>query len=235
MELLLSVDNVSVRYDNTVALRHATLKISSSDFIGIIGPNGGGKTTFVKALVGLVPISEGKIERQAGLRVGYLPQHRTLDIDFPVTLQQLILSGLQGRNTMKRHSKKQLQKCKSLMELTGITHLRHRTPKELSGGELQRGLLCRALIADPQLLILDEPTTYVDSGFEQNFYDLLWTLNKKMAILMVSHDLGTICSHVRSIACVNKSVHYHPTAELTSEVLANYQSPLKIVVHSNDH
>ncbi len=235
MEQLLQIDKISACYDNVRALTEATLTINANDFIGVIGPNGGGKTTFVKALVGLVKIESGKIERKAGLRVGYLPQHRTLDVSFPITIDQLILSGLQRRGIVKRHTKEQLQRCRELMEQVGIEHLSKRTPNQLSGGELQRALLCRALIAEPQLLILDEPTTYVDSDFEQNFYDLLRELNHRMAILMVSHDLGTICSHVRSIACINRTLHYHPSAELTSEVLAHYQSPIKIVLHGSNH
>lgn len=229
---LIKIQNLTVDYDTTRALENVNLTISGGDFIGVIGPNGGGKTTLVKTILGLIKPTTGTIfYANKRLEIGYLPQQKTIDERFAATVLDVVLSGLQGKNLWRKPSKEEGLYALQLLENNGIAELSDRLIGELSGGQLQRTLLCRAIISQPKLLILDEPTTYVDQKFEQNFYDLLIELNKTMAVVIVSHDVGTICSYVRSIACVNRELHYHPTADLTPELLAHYDCPIQIVAH----
>lgn len=229
---LIKVDNLTVDYDSTRALSSVNLTINDRDFIGVIGPNGGGKTTLVKALLGVIKPTSGTITYgQINPTIGYLPQQKTIDERFAATVLDVVHSGLQGKNLWRRPSTNERAYALKLLADNGIADLHDRLIGELSGGQLQRVLLCRAIIARPALLILDEPTTYVDQKFKQGFYDLLVELNKEMAIVIVSHDVGTICAYVRSIACVNGALHYHPSADLTPELLAAYDCPIQIIAH----
>ena len=210
-EPLLELISVSVSYGEYRALDDAGLIVSENDFIGVIGPNGGGKTTLLKAILGLVPYS-GKMvfnpELQGGKRIGYLPQISTGDHSFPLTVADVILSGLmmhKGRIPVMTAADR--IKAAGVIEELGIKELSDSPLSELSGGQLQRVFLGRAVIGDPRLLLLDEPGNFVDSNFENDFYEKLRILNRRMAILMVSHDIGTISSHVRSFACVNRKLH----------------------------
>ncbi len=228
---IIKINDLSVRYDEVEALSSVNLTINSNDFIGIIGPNGGGKTTLIRAILGLIKPSGGTIEINKGLKIGYMPQHKTLDREFPICVKEVVLSGLQGKSLRYRPSKQEIILCDKLLSDCGLEELSDRQIGELSGGQFQRVLLCRSIISEPDILILDEPTTFVDSRFQESFYEILEGLHSKMAIVMVSHDLGTICSYVRSIACINRSLHYHPDAEITPEILVHYDCPLKIVGH----
>lgn len=229
---LIKISSLCVNYENTQALCTISMSIKSSDFIGVIGPNGGGKTTLVKSILKLIKPTSGSVEYvDSKLRIGYLPQQKGIDQLFPISVLDVVLSGLQGSNLMFRPNKAQRQLAKELLEQNGLKELHKRQIGELSGGQLQRVLLCRALISEPELLILDEPTTFVDKNFEQGFYELLKQLSNKMAIVIVSHDIGTICSYVRSIACVNKHLHYHPAAQITQEILSHYDCPIQLVTH----
>lgn len=236
--MLIYISRLHVCYDSLVAVSDASLDISEDDFIGVIGPNGGGKTSLIKAVLGLVPYS-GKITYGEAIRgrpgsIGYLPQKNNFDLSFPITVQEIILSGFQEKGRIAgRFSKSQRAKMEELLELTGINNLRNRPVNCLSGGELQRALLCRALVSDPKLLILDEPANFVDNKFERELYEILRLLNDRMSIIMVSHDLGTITPYVKSVVCVNKTVHRHYTNELTSEMLRNYNCPIQLVSHGS--
>lgn len=232
---ILQIKELSVKYSNFAAITNVNFSVSSDDFTGVIGPNGGGKTTLVKAILGLVPY-EGIIEFRDDIEkdkslIGYLPQQNNFDLSFPITLKEVILSGLQPAKITGTAKKEAQDRLGELMELTGIAGLGKRSIGEVSGGQLQRVLLCRALISGPKLLILDEPATFVDNKFERDLYRILQELNDRMAILMVSHDVGTISSYVKDIVCVNKTVHRHTTNELTAEMLENYGCPIQVVSH----
>ncbi|MFV0365803.1 MAG: metal ABC transporter ATP-binding protein [Mangrovibacterium sp.] len=236
MEKLIEIKNLTVRYDDTVALQHANLTINAHDFIGIIGPNGGGKTSLIKAILGLVKPSEGQVLfHLSKKRVGYLPQVNQVDKQFPITVLDVVRSG-QARGVLNRFGKKQqksIARAESLLAEVDALHLKHKAIGELSGGQMQRVFLCRALMNAPQLLILDEPDTYVDSQFEASLYEKLRELNQHMAIVLISHDIGTISSYVKTIACVNKDLHYHQSNVISSEQLAGYNCPLQIVSHGD--
>lgn len=235
---LISLKDVSVGYDDRQkVLDHVNLDILPNDFIGVIGPNGGGKTTLVKTILKALPYS-GEVQYSPvigsdGYRaIGYLPQVSDIDKSFPISVCEVVLSGLQARKRLfGRYSAADKAKALQLLDLCGIESIARRPIGELSGGQLQRTLLCRALISDPKVLILDEPANFVDNKFEKELYAILRQLNDRMAIIMVSHDLGTITSHVKSIVCVNRHVHRHNSNVITPEQLHNYDCPIQIVSH----
>lgn len=232
---LLELISVSVSYGEFTALKNVVLKVMENDFIGIIGPNGGGKTTLLKAILGLVPI-RGKIvfspELQGGKKIGYLPQISTGDHSFPLTVTDVVLSGLMlHKGFVPVMTAADKARAATVIDELGLRQLADSPLSGLSGGQLQRVFLGRAVIGDPKLLLLDEPGSFVDSNFEHDFYEKLRILNKRMAILMVSHDIGTISSHVRSFACVNRNLHYHPSSEISNEQLQEYGCPIQLITH----
>ncbi len=233
---LFEIHSVSVSYGTGFALRDVSFRVSESDFIGVIGPNGGGKTTLLKVILGLIKPVSGKIvfsnDLASGNSIGYLPQISTGDITYPVTVTDVILSGMMIRKKIiSRMSKKDKKRAAEVIEELGLSALAHSSLNELSGGQLQRVFLGRAIIGNPQLLLLDEPGNFVDSNFENDFYEKLRDLNRRMAILMVSHDIGMISSYVKSYACVNMGLHYHPSSEITNEQLLAYGCPIQLITH----
>ena len=225
---IVSLKNVTVKYGSYTAIESANLEIFEGDFIGIIGPNGGGKTTLIKAILGSVPYS-GEITLSPTLfdngrrLIGYLPQQTTFDRQFPISVIEVVLSGLQSQKGFSRRYKtEERNKALQLLDNMGISSIADRQIGDISGGQMQRVLLCRAIIAEPKLLILDEPTNFVDKRFESELYDILRELNKQMTIVMVSHDVHNISSAVKSIVCVNRTIHRHNTNTLSSKELNDY-------------
>ncbi len=240
MVSLVEIHNLSAGYGQNIVLHEVNLTIKPFDFIGVIGPNGGGKTTLLKALLGLIPLMTGEIIFADSMtggsahRIGYLPQINNIDCKFPVTVFDVVRSGLMSRKRLiGRYSHEENERSNSLMEEMGIFAIRNKAIGELSGGQIQRALLCRALVNNPKLLILDEPNTYVDNRFERELYEKLKFLNEKLAILLVSHDLGTISTYVKSYACVNSSLHYHAGNAVTPELLKSYECPIQIISHGD--
>ena len=236
---IISLRDVSVIYDGCAALEEVTLDIFEDDFIGIIGPNGGGKSSLVKAIMGSVKYS-GEISFDDILRkgnhykIGYMPQVSQFDMRFPISILEVVLSGLQTeKGFLGRYTKEERHLAHDTLEKMGIADLASRPIGEVSGGEMQRALLCRAIIAEPKLLILDEPTNFVDNSFEREFYALVEELSHRMSVMIVSHDLGTITSVVKSIVCVNRNVHRHDSNILTEEQLLNYNCPIQILSHGH--
>ena len=238
-KVLISLRNVGVNYDGSVALEGVNLDIFEDDFIGIIGPNGGGKTSLVKAIMGTTPYSgeihiNDSLRRKNHYKIGYMPQVSEFDMRFPISLEEVVLSGLQTeKGFFGRYTKTDRSRAQELMNKMGIADLATRPIGEVSGGQMQRALLCRAIISEPRLLILDEPTNFVDNRFEYEFYNMVKQLSDRMAIVMVSHDLGTITSVVKSIVCVNRTVHRHNSNILTAEQLENYNCPIQILSHGH--
>jgi zinc transport system ATP-binding protein len=238
MAFLFEMHSLSASYGANMVLQDVDLRVNENDFIGVIGPNGGGKTTLLKVILGLVKPAKGKIifndELLNGNSIGYLPQISTGDINYPVTVADIVLSGLMiGKGLISRMSSSDKTKAKNVIDELGLTGMTKSTLNELSGGQMQRVFLGRAIIGNPRLLLLDEPGNFVDTTFENDFYEKLRGLNKRMAILMVSHDVGTISSHIKSFACVNRSLHYHPSSEITNEDLLAYGCPIQLVTHGD--
>lgn len=228
--------SLSVSYGAFTVLKNVNFVVDESDFIGVIGPNGGGKTTLLKVILGLLKPAEGTIVFNEsifnGNRIGYLPQISTGDVNYPVTVTDIVLSGLMiQKGFISRMTASDKIKAAKVIEELGLTNLAGATINELSGGQMQRVFLGRAIIGEPKLLLLDEPGNFVDATFENDFYEKLRELNRRMAILMVSHDVGTISSHIKSFACVNRTLHYHPSHEITNDELLAYGCPIQLITH----
>ncbi len=236
---ILELKNLDAGYDNKPVLKNINFTVHDNDFIGIIGPNGGGKTTLVKTILGVIKPGKGSINyyfpgktRDFRKHIGYLPQQNVIDKKFPISAREVILSGLTARKPLFfSFSSEDKKRADELIEKSGLTSIARNPVGELSGGQLQRVFLARAVISNPVLLILDEPSTYVDNRSEFEFYETLKEFNKKIAILLVSHDIGTISSYIKTIACVNFNLHYHPSNEISSEELQVYNCPVDIIAH----
>lgn len=236
MKKLLEIKNLSAGYDANIVLENINMEVFSDDFIGVIGPNGGGKTTLIKTILGLIkPVSGELVLHISKTNIGYLPQVNQIDKRFPISVIDVVRSGKSDTALFSSFHKNtaEKEKAESLLAEMGIIALRNKAIGELSGGQMQRVFLCRALMNNPELLVLDEPSTYVDNNFEGELYLKLKELNEQIAILLISHDVGTISFFVKTIACVNRNLHYHPSNIITEEQLASYNCPLQIITHGN--
>ncbi len=240
MKKILELTAINAGYENSLILRDVHLPVFENDFLGIIGPNGSGKTTLLRIILGLIKPLKGSVsfyeESLQGSRkaIGYLPQFKVIDRKFPITVNDAVLSGFMGKQKpLRPFTRENRNTANSLMDRFGIHHLKDRTVGDLSGGEMQRVFLCRALVSSPKLLILDEPDTFVDSSFSQNLNEILVELNREMSIILVSHDIGTILSAVKNIACVNGSLHYHSADEISQELLETYNCPVRLLGHGD--
>ncbi len=240
MGRIVELKNVSAGYAGEVVLKDVSLVVNDNDFIGIIGPNGGGKTTLLRVILGLVRPYRGSVTffngnaHGSGDIIGYLPQISRIDTRFPISVSDVVLSGLMSKQgILGRYSGKHKKLAEELLARMGIYSIRKKAIGELSGGQLQRVYLCRAIISSPRLLMLDEPNTFVDTKFETDFYGILKDLNNDMAIIVVSHDVGTITCYVKTIACVNGNLHYHPYSTITQDQLAAYNCPIQIITHGD--
>ena len=241
MDKLIELREVTAGYGNKIALRNVTLDVLKNDFLGIIGPNGGGKTTLLKVILGLLPPISGTIRfydenvEVPSLKIGYLPQMSQIDKKFPISVREVISSGLSAEKPLFRpFNRSQRGRVDEVIVQMGLEELAGRAIGELSGGQLQRVLLGRSIVSRPQVLILDEPNSYVDKRFESRFYQLLEEINKESAIILVSHDIGTVLTMVKNIACVNEILHYHPGANVSEEWLGEkYACPIELVGHGD--
>ena len=211
MQTLIEIQHLNAGYDGRTVLRDVDLTVYDRDFLGIIGPNGGGKTTLIRCILGLLKPQSGTIafhpqkDKQAPLAIGYLPQYASIDRKFPITVQEVILSGLSSRKGLSaRYSADERERAARVIARMGLEGMEQKAIGALSGGQLQRALLGRAIVSDPEVVILDEPATYLDRRFEARLYELLAEINRDCAIILVSHDIGTVLQQVKSIACVNE-------------------------------
>ncbi len=211
---LVSLRDVSAGYGGKEVLFEITLDIYDGDFMVVTGPNGGGKTTLMKVVLGLLPYSTGVVEYADRLtvggvrRIGYLPQQNIFDRSFPISVIDVVVSGLQlDRRFSRRYTWGDFAHARKLLKMTGITNIERRPIGEISGGQMQRALLCRALIAEPRLLILDEPSTYVDRDFEEELYSLLRRLNSDgMPVVIVSHDAASLAGLAGRVVHVDGTI-----------------------------
>ena len=244
---IIEIKNLSAGYDGRTVLRDVNLTVYDRDFLGIIGPNGGGKTTLIKCILGLLKPTAGEIQYRAcraadsaeapntdiRLTMGYLPQYNSIDRKFPITVEEVILSGLSSKKPLaSRFTTAHREKARNVIARMGLEGMEQRAIGALSGGQLQRALLGRAIISDPEVVILDEPSTYIDKRFEARLYQLLDEINRDCAIILVSHDIGTALQQVKSIACVNETLDYHPDTGISGEWLErNFQCPIELLGH----
>lgn len=230
---LLELKDIRVAYDGKEVLRGINLDVYENDFIGVIGPNGGGKTTMVKVILHLIkPVSGQVTFYKKDIIIGYLPQYTNVDKGFPLKVCDVVLSGLmQKKGLWGRYNNADRRSACEVLDWVGLSNFANKHIGSLSGGETQKVLLARAIVSNPDLLVLDEPDTYVDYSSEGELYELLRRLNEKMAIIMVSHDLGMISSYIKTIACVNRQLHYHRSNIITANQLQTYNCPIQLVTH----
>lgn len=241
MDKLIELSHVTAAYGHKVVLRDISLVIGKDDFLGIIGPNGGGKTTLLKVMLGLLAPVSGTIrffrdgKEVPSLKIGYLPQMNHIDKKFPISVREVVASGLSAEKPLFRaFTRVQERRVDEVIGKMGLENLDRRPIGELSGGQLQRVLLGRSIVSRPEVLILDEPNSYVDKRFESHFYPLLEEINRESAVVLVSHDIGTVLSLVKNIACVNETLHYHPGADVSEKWLdETYACPIELVGHGD--
>ena len=241
MNKLINIDNIVAGFDNKIVLHDVSLDIWENDFLGIIGPNGGGKTTLLKIILGLLKPKSGSVryfdgeKEVSSLKIGYLPQMNKIDKKFPISVREVVLSGLMAEKPRFRDfTAEQKQRAEEVISQMGLQELAKRAIGDLSGGQLQRVLLGRSMVSRPKVLILDEPNSYVDKRFESHFYNLLEEISKESSIILVSHDIGTVLSMVKNIACINETLHYHSGADISAEWLENkYACPIELVGHGD--
>ena len=239
MTPIIKIEYLSAGYEGKEVLHDINLTVYKDDYLGIIGPNGGGKTTLIRLILGLMKPTDGSIrfykdgEEVREISMGYLPQYNSIDRKFPITVEEVILSGLSSQKSLiSRFTAAHREKAHQVIARMGLEGLEERAIGALSGGQLQRALLGRAIISDPQLVVLDEPSTYIDKRFEARLYELLAEINKDCAIILVSHDIGTVLQQVKSIACVNETLDYHPDTGVTEEWLErNFNCPIELLGH----
>jgi zinc transport system ATP-binding protein len=238
-ETVVEVSHVDFAYDGPLVLEDITLTVEEGDFLGVVGPNGSGKTTLLKIILGLLHPLRGQVrvfgrtpERARDL-ISYVPQHADLDASFPISVMDVVLIGRLGKApALGRYRKSDRQAAEEAMREAEIETLRNRRFGTLSGGQKQRVLMARALVAKPELLLLDEPTASIDGRVEQGIYELLEKLNERVTIVLVSHDLGFISTYVNHVACVNRRLVCNPTRQITGDVIeACYGGPVHMLKH----
>ncbi len=246
---IIETQNLNFSYEQQPVIRDVNLRIKSGDFMAMIGPNGGGKTTLIKLMLGLLNADSGSIRifgktpQDVSHRIGYVPQDVHVNQNFPISTSDVVLMGkLKPGKGWFRHSKEDRRAALLALEQVGMQKYRDQRIGKLSGGQKQRVLIARALVTDPDILFLDEPTASIDTKGQNEFYTLLKELNHKVTIIVVSHDLMVISRYVKSVACVNQRLHYHGHAELTGEMIEMMYSckieetcPIELIAHGLPH
>jgi len=238
---VIRVEGLSFSYNGQNVLQGVNLTVDERDFVSLVGPNGGGKTTLLKLVLGLLTPQAGRV-RVFGLppgeargRIGYMPQHPQVDLQFPVSVLDVVLMGRLARGSrFGPYSRADREAAGRALAEVGLCDDLRRPFSDLSGGQRQRVLIARALAVEPQLLLLDEPTANLDVHAEAELYTLLECLNRRLTIVLVSHDLGFVSQVVKSVVCVKGSVVVHPTSEITGEMIQEiYGGDVRMVRH--DH
>ena len=242
-KIAIKVKGLSVRYGSNLVLDKVSLEVKKGDFLGIIGPNGGGKTTLLKSILGLTRPFEGSVEfpsvSDRHKKIGYVPQFVAMNRDFPISVLEVAMSARMSGSLHPffKYSKEDRAAAMASLDRMGLSELADRRVSGLSGGEFQRLLIARALTLDPEVLLLDEPTASVDPGSAGTIYGLFKELcGAGVTIVMVTHDTTAISSEVKSIACLNRTLIYHGEPELSGETLgALYNCPVDLLAHGVPH
>lgn len=242
------IENLNFSYDDDTVLREINFYLSKGDFAAVIGPNGGGKTTLARLILGLLKPDCGSIKLFGQSiahnirKVGYVPQIININRDFPINVQDVVLMGKASRGLARRYSKADTNWALEKLDIMDMAGFARQRVGHLSGGQRQRVFIARALMGDPELLILDEPTASIDRDGQDALYCLLDQLNKNITILVISHDLLAISPHIKSIVCVNRCLHHHYGNELTPDLLAimypgqtENHCPVEVLAHGLPH
>jgi zinc transport system ATP-binding protein len=236
---VITLEDVSFSYGGPLVLERVTMSVERGAFLGLVGPNGGGKSTLLKIVLGLLEPGRGRVSVlgrrpvEARQSIGYVPQFATFPRHFPVSVEETVLLGRLGKTrSILGYRKADKDIVQRTMAKTEIADLCHRPIGSLSGGQVQRVLIARALASEPEVLILDEPTANIDMRAESDIFDLLKTLNARMTIVIVSHDIGFISRYVSLIACLNRTLLCHTSSPVTGEVIDRlYGAPVQAIHH----
>ena len=217
---LINIKNLFFKYQKTEVLENVNLTIKDDDFLAIIGPNGGGKSTLLKLILGLLPLQSGTIEKNIeNNQVGYVPQNTNLNIDFPITSLEVVLMGhISSKKRLFGYSKDEISCALESLNQVGMKDFANKKIGDLSGGQRQRVFIARALCSNPKIMLLDEPTASIDVQGQQEIYELLRELNKTICIVVVSHDLSILLNYAKNVAHVNRGLVYHSLAEVQKNV-----------------
>ncbi len=246
---VIEIENLSFAYNGQSILDQIHLIVQPGDFMAMTGPNGGGKTTLIKLMLGLLKPHTGTIRMmgqppaQASHHIGYVPQNTHINPDFPISALDVVLMGqLQPGSRQMRHFRKDRTVAHEALAKMEMGDHAHERMGELSGGQRQRVFIARALVCEPEILLLDEPTAHIDTKGETDLYHWLKNIKRDITIIVVSHNLLVLSSHVKSIACVNHRLHYHPIEQLTGEspesmcpCTAEEVCPVELVAHGLTH
>jgi zinc transport system ATP-binding protein len=246
---IVQIRDVAFAYNGETVLEDVNLDVRQGDFIAMIGPNGGGKTTLLKLVLGLLTPDKGEIRvmgRQplkAAPDIGYVPQDVHINRSFPITAIDVVMMGkLNPHNRWRRQSAADRREALEALEQLEVASLAERKIGALSGGQRQRVFIARALVTKPRLLLLDEPTASIDTRGQAGFFEMLKDLNQAVTIVVVSHDLLVISRYVKSVACVNRCLHYHHQAEITGEMMQSMYPctggevcPVELLAHGLPH
>jgi len=239
---VIDIKDLSFSYDRQKVLRSVNLRIYPGDFAGIIGPNGGGKSTLLRLIMGIIQPDTGSVSvlgmppEKARSRVGYLAQHAHHDPGFPVTVMEVVLMGCLGRGWLPGPFRKsEKERAMAALKRVGMADIAGKSMSALSGGQRQRVLIARALVCEPELLLLDEPMSHIDISAEKELLQLLEKLSADHTILIVSHDIGFVTKKIKKVVCVNRQVVLHPTSEINGEVISSlYGTDMRLVRHDHE-
>lgn len=222
----IEISNLNFSFENLIILENINMLIEQGDFAGLVGPNGGGKTSLLKLILGLYKPQSGKISifgeplKKQRKVIGYVPQYANFNSDFPISVQDTVLQGRLGISSFfGRYSQQDKTIATKVMQETEILNLANRPIQSLSGGQMQRVLVARALAAEPEILLLDEPTANIDQRAEKDIFDIFKALNERMTILIISHDIGFVSGYINKVFCLNKTMVCHDSAPVTSDTI----------------
>ena len=238
---IVDLKNIYFSYNGDPVLEDINLKIMENDFMAIIGPNGGGKTTLIKIILGLIKPLKGNIRimgeapEKGRRQIGYIQQHPDLDMRFPISVRDVVLMG-RYKGVAHRYTPEDREAVQKALITIGISDLSARHIGMLSGGQLQRVLIARAIVREPVLLLMDEPLASIDSEMQRSIYELFVKLRKKMAIVFVTHDIGAISIYIEKVACLNRKLFYHgPKEGSLGKLEKAYGCPVEAIAHGVPH
>ncbi|AGC90504.1 metal ABC transporter ATP-binding protein [Staphylococcus warneri] len=242
--------NIDYYFDHKQVLENINIKINKGEFLAIVGPNGAGKSTLLKIILGLLPLQSGEIfidghpikNNKSSLKISYVSQKASsFTAGFPASVKEVVLSGLtKTKKLFQRFNQNDVKQVEHVLERLNISHLIHKNIAELSGGQQQRVLIARALISNPSVLVLDEPTNGIDAKHVNEFYETLDRLKKEgITIILVTHDIGVVADTATEVACLNKHLHFHGTTEDFKsldevEISKIYGHPIQFVDHQHN-